>query len=607
MIQVDEMQDTHLAEYNVISLLAKHGNNLVLCGDFDQTIYEWRGSTPQKVIQRYAQEFPDHLTINFDENHRSTKTLIEAACAVVSTYSRNALPKPTSKVEVGPPIIIKGLINEFNEATWIAQEIKHLHQKGVKYSEIGVLTRSNKRATVVSKALESNGVPHLDAEKYQFFQRKEVKDCLSYLRFLLNPEDQPSFRRLLRSSGYNITNAVIDMIEDAEKTGLRLADFGSVTTLLLDDPYAILLKALESGSIIVFDCETTGLDPKVDEIVELAAYKILNGSVVEKFHRFIKPSRLVGDSFYIHGFSDNYLKQNGEDVRLVLSDFYQFCANSVLVGHNVKFDLKMIEAASYRQGYSFKYQAYYDTLIIAKRFLESSSYRLQDLAALLNLPHKPLHKASADIEATLDLLKYLRPLIKKTAPPRQEMVRCYAKLFRPLALQIARWKKLLKETRPYDLLEIILQESGLLELYKNCQQMASLDELMQTFIDKDDPKLHPVTALDAILKFASLAKNIDRIDIEERVAVITIHQAKGLEFQIVFMPGLTEKEFPNYYAIIEKRELEERRVFYVGLTRAKKQLFLSYYREDMYKSRTPSRFLRLIPSKVSQAARAGSE
>lgn len=610
MIQVDEMQDTHLAEYNIIAFLARYGHNLVLSGDFDQTIYEWRGSRPQNVIKRFTYDFPRHLTINFDENHRATKTLIEAACAVVATYSHNPFPKPAEKVEVGSPIIIKSLANEFREAAWIAEKIKQLHNKGVGYSQIGVLTRSNKRATVVSEALEKSRIPHLNAEKYQFFQRKEVKDCLSYLKFILNPEDQPSFRRLLRSVARDISPEIVKNIQAAEteSSGLCLSDFGSITTLLLNEPYAILLKAFESGSVIVFDSETTGLDPKTDEIVELAAYKILNGRVVEKFHRFIKPSRLVGESFYIHGFSDDYLEKNGQDAKLVLSDFDRFSANSVLVGHNVRFDLEMVEANSYRQGISFKYQVYYDTLIIAKRFLQESSYRLQDLADSLNLPHKPSHQAEADLAATWDLLNYLVPLIKITAPKRQSLVRNYAKQFRPLALQLDRWKRLLKETRPHELLIIALQESGLFDFYKNNpRQMASLDELVQTFIDRDDPKLHPRMALDSILKFAALAKNIDRIDLEDRVAVITVHQAKGLEFEVVFMPGLTEKEFPNYYALVENKELEERRVFYVGLTRAKKQLFLSYYQQDDYNFRIPSRYLRLIPKESIEQTKTGSE
>ena len=605
LIQVDEMQDTHIAEYNIIAFLAKHGNNLVLTGDFDQTIYEWRGSEPEKVIRCFSQDFPQHLTINFDENHRSTKTLVKAACSVVSTYNKNPLPRPAANMEIGSPIVIEGLLDEYSEAEWVANEVKNLHKSGIPYSKIGVLTRSNNRATVVSQAMQLMEIPHITADTYQFFQRQEVKNCLAYLRFLLNPEDQASFRRMLKN--YSINETVIDNIIAAESTGLRLSDFGSWSTLYFSDPFTPLLQALESGSIIIFDCETTGIDPKVDEIVQIAAYKIQNGRLLEEFHRLIKPTKSVGDSFYIHGFSDDYLNKRGEDGKTVLLEFKNFAANSVIVGHNVRFDLDMVQAVLQRYGLSFEQQYFYDTLIIAKRFLDEPSYRLGDLAKSLNLPHKPTHQADEDVAATWDLLRYLAPLIKKDASQRRQLVQSIAYLFWPLAAKIGKWKDLVKVNRPPEVLKIVLQESGLFDQYKDKPlKMVSFRELLNTCKIRDDHNLHPGLALDTFLKFASLAKNIDRIDTEERVAVITVHQAKGLEFDVVFMPGLIENEFPNWFALNENKEIEERRVFYVGITRAKKQLLLSYHLYSGDRYRKPSRYLRLIPQTTEQKIRTGS-
>ncbi|NLA58434.1 MAG: UvrD-helicase domain-containing protein [Firmicutes bacterium] len=604
LVQVDEMQDTHLVEYDIVAHLARRSQNLVLAGDFDQTIYEWRGSNPQKVLSQFKKDFPRYKEMTFTFNFRATRTLIAAAQAVVTSLS-NIKPQPAVSSVQGQPIVVHRARTEEGEANWIASQIRILHQQGTAYDRIGVLCRSNKRAQVISRALERRRIPHLTVETYEFFRRQEVKDCLAYLRMLLNPEDSVSLRRVLRRPPRGIGERTLQRIEESAGVGLRLPDLLNPAALETGDPFAPLLMALEYGTVIVFDCETTGIDPAVDEIIEIAAYKIHRGQLVDTFHRYITPSRSVGHSVHVHGLTDEFLAEQGKAPQIVLQEFQSFIGEGLLVGHNVVFDLRMLEAACHRHGIPFQRDSWVDTLSLARRFVQSDTYKLGDLADLLGLAQRPTHRALDDVGATWELLKYIVPKTKQGAQKRREMVQAVAHAFWPLAEQISHWQGLVQKLRPHQLLTWVLSESGLLEYYKREEKrMNNIQELLKTAQELDDPKLPPATALESFTSFAALARNIDRVDRAERVTVITVHQAKGLEFDVVFMAGLSHDEFPHYLSMKEGREEEEKRLFYVGITRAKQRLFMSYHQlTDKGYSRVPSRYLDLIPNTIE--ARSG--
>ena len=234
-------------EYEVVAHLARKAQNLVLAGDFDQTIYEWRGSVPETVIDRFRQDFPRQEYMTFVENHRATETLVRAAGSVVSALSKTA-PRPAKAATKGDPIMIHSAPDERSEAGWIAQEIKRLRRRGVPYKDIGVLCRSNKRARAVSGVLEAEQVPHITVEAYEFFRRQEVKDCMARLRFLLNSEDRVSARRILQRPASGVGDATMKRIEDAGKSGLRLTDLFSLSALDYGDPFELVLNAVQHGT-----------------------------------------------------------------------------------------------------------------------------------------------------------------------------------------------------------------------------------------------------------------------------------------------------------------------------------------------------------------------
>ena len=377
----------------------------------------------------------------------------------------------------------------------------------------------------------------------------------------------------------------------------RLTDLALAQPFINDDPLGNLLETYTTGSLVVFDVETTGVSIS-DDIIEIAAIQLVNGQPQAEFHAYISDAADVGNSQYIHGYSDLFLRQNGQPAHQVLNAFCRFAADAMLVGHNVGFDIKMVTAHTQKVGIQVPIWQWADTWNLAHRFIQTDSYSLENLAAQLGLTSIPNHQAMADVRTTVELLESLIPLVKDAADYRQAIVYKYGEVFEPLAQEITTWKKLGQTLRPAELLTHILQNSGLERHYASSQQRSqNLKRLIRIFQERDDAPLHPETALRNLLEFTALAKNLDQLSEQDnQVVIITAHQSKGLEFDNVFIAGMSEEEFPGYFSIQNGNLEEEKRLFYVALTRAKERLFTSCFTQDSQGySRLPSRFLKDLP------------
>ena len=238
-----------------------------------------------------------------------------------------------------------------------------------------------------------------------------------------------------------------------------------------------------------------------------------------------------------------------------------------------------------------------DTWNIANRFVSARNYRLETLVEMLGLPNRPTHRAMDDVLATVDLLGALIPLIMANTTQRRVLVNKFGKNFVPLAEQIAAWRLAMTRSRPARLLAQVLEESGLDAHYDGeTKRRAHLDRLLRIFEEHDQPDQHPETSLRNIVEFTALAKNVDYLSANDNQSpVITIHQAKGLEFDTVFIAGAVEDEMPDFRNNIGEKLLEEQHVFYVAMTRAKKHLYISGHRyNDWGRSRDLSRFVEAI-------------
>lgn len=600
-LQVDELQDTHLAEYQIVRTLARRSGNLAMIGDLAQTIYGWRGSQPDTVVQQFRDDFsPREIALVY--NYRATRNLLRAADSFAQACDgfdgRYTRLQPAPECAVGAKVVLAQRNDAWDEANWIKQRIVALRvaePESFKYGRVVVLTRTNQRAVVVHDALRSS-IPCMTVEQFSFFRRKEVKDALAYLRLLVNPNDMYALRRI---PIHGVANATLERIAQSGRSlGMNLTDLTRAQSLRDGEPYRYVLDAYEQGNLVVFDTETTGLDLKRDEVIEIAAVRIKQGGIVDQFHRYISVKK-VGDSTRIHGITDAQLAEQGEPAASVMRDFIAFCNGAVLVGHNVGFDLKMLSAHARRLDIALPQYAWLDTCDVARRFIQAPNYRLLTLVELLGLPNLPSHRGDADVLATVDLLRFLIRVMQVHTSGRVAIVAQYRQHFTALAEQLRAWEQASATERPAALLRQIVRETNLITRYPAGERDAradNIERLIRICRDHDDASLHPETALRAFLEYTALSKNNEQmLRDDDAVMICTVHQAKGLEFDHVFIAGAVEGEFPHLKSEDVDRQREEQRLFYVAMTRARKRLFISAHRQSEWGyQRNPSPYMSLL-------------
>lgn len=602
-IQVDEVQDTSHAEYRILRMMAERHGQLSFFGDVDQTIYGWRGSAPFEILDDYRAAFnPEE--IHLFRNYRSTRAILEA-CAALIRDCPNAVTKRIvpQQAEEGEPIRVEVLASPEQEAEWIGARITGLHQSGLRYRDCAVLTRNNFTARDISRVFERLGVPHIEVDQQKFFQRAEVKAALAHLRLLVSLHDGNSLMRVLKTPPKGIGEATIERLRGAPREcGLRITDMLDVRTLECGDPFASVIDALQQGRVVVFDTETTGTDTLNDEIVEIAAARCDENGVTAQFHAFVRPTRSVGASERVHGWSDEFLASEGRPIADVLREFRQFAGGCCLAGHNIAaFDMPILESAARRAG-DEDWSAFdvCDTLGLARRLLRLPRYTLSHIANSIGLRATPTHQAMDDVLATVELLQRLVAQLRNHADERKALVEAHQKQFLPLAKRIASWKQRMAEERPHELLRRIIDEGGVAEHFAaekdGHKRLKNLEELCRMVERNDMPALPPQEALVQVLNVASLGNDVERQTAEEdRVAILTVHQAKGLEFDTVFIAHASDDDFPSIRSKREGRYDEEHRLFYVAASRAKCRLFVTWPRVDKYgRRRVASPFLRMM-------------
>jgi len=382
---------------------------------------------------------------------------------------------------------------------------------------------------------------------------------------------------------------------DGQAAGLRLVDFIDSEAVRHGDP----LWGLGAKDVIVLDTETTGVDPSSDEVIEVAAVRLRDGIEVDHYQALIRPSRSVGDSEAVHHLSDALLAAEGRDGAEVMREFMAFCGDTAVCGHNVRFDLRMLAAHGERVGVPARFAGHFDSLRYARRLLREASYRLGDLAKALGLTADPTHRALDDVRTTVQLLQKLQAPAQQGAQTRRQLMEELSPAFEKLRTRLDEWATL--GERPGELARRLIEEGGLNAYYRSGRHAKTrradfLAQLPDRLDRLDTPSLAPTEAIRRALDKSALAREQDLLDDLNGVRVLTIHQSKGLEFDTVFVPGMVDGQFPSRVAVAAENTEEERRVFYVAVTRARKHLYLSWYERNRYGRQTPSRFLdNLVP------------
>jgi superfamily I DNA/RNA helicase len=213
-VMVDEFQDTNPAQLRLVRHLVTDHQNLVVVGDDDQSIYSWRGADPTNIL-RFAELFPGAKIVKLEQNYRSTKTILAAANDVIANNKQRHGKQLWSLHGGGEPITHAVAATAEDEARWVASEIAKLHKDGKPWQDIAVMYRSNLQAKAVEDELRQASVPYVMYGGQQFFERKEVKDVIAYLRVALNSRDELALRRVINYPARGIGATTVDRLVTA--------------------------------------------------------------------------------------------------------------------------------------------------------------------------------------------------------------------------------------------------------------------------------------------------------------------------------------------------------------------------------------------------------
>ena len=257
-ILVDEYQDTNKAQYTFIKLLAQKERNLFVVGDASQAIYGWRGADFRNILN-FSKDFPEGKIFNLEQNYRSTKKILTAATSVISKNRSHPVLNLWTKNQEGIPLILYEGKDEVEEAEYIIRTIEGLIKtsQGFDLKSFAILYRTNSQSRVLEEALLRSGMPYTLVGGTRFYERKEIKDVTAYLKLLVNPDDQISFRRAVNTPPRGIGPAALQnsqnpkvkgfwsIIKTLKEKSVQLQTIDIIDIVLTDTKY---LDFLEDGT-----------------------------------------------------------------------------------------------------------------------------------------------------------------------------------------------------------------------------------------------------------------------------------------------------------------------------------------------------------------------
>jgi len=302
-IMVDEYQDTNNAQYMLISLLAGKHRNLCVVGDDDQSIYKFRGANIRNILD-FEVEFPEVTVIKLEQNYRSTSNILSAANAVIANNSERKGKNLWTDRGEGDKITWYTAANEHDEGDYIGKAIEKLFESGIPYSECAVLYRINAQSRVIEEMLMRRGIPYHIHGGHRFYDHKEIKDIIAYLRIIYNSSDDVSLRRIINEPKRGIGKTTVDKAQ-------KIADEKNISlfSVLCDvDKYSELKRA--SANVKSF----------TEIISELTRLK-------GKLSLFDLTSRVMSDTGYsmmIKASDEKESKTRGENLDELLSVVKEF-------------------------------------------------------------------------------------------------------------------------------------------------------------------------------------------------------------------------------------------------------------------------------------------
>mgnify|MGYP005837487685 FL=1 len=225
-ILVDEYQDTNVAQYLWLRLLAQRHRNITCVGDDDQSIYSWRGAEVGNIL-RFEQDFPGAKVVRLERNYRSTGHILGAAGGLIARNRARHGKTLWTEGEAGEPVRIAGLWDEAEEARWIGQEIEALQRRGEPLASIAVLVRAGFQTRPIEERFIQMGLPYRVIGGPRFYERQEIRDAVAYLRLVASPDDDLAFERIVNLPRRGIGEAAMRTLHAAaRRTGTSLVRAG---------------------------------------------------------------------------------------------------------------------------------------------------------------------------------------------------------------------------------------------------------------------------------------------------------------------------------------------------------------------------------------------
>jgi len=307
-IHIDEYQDTNKVQYEIVRMLGGDNCNIFCVGDLDQNVYTWRGSTIENILE-FEREFPQATTIRLEENYRSTQTIIAISNDIIKKNVNRKEKTLYTKNPEGEKVTLSIGFDERDEAERIVARVDDLIHEGVPHEEIAVLYRANFQSRVLEEAFLSAGIPYRVLGT-RFFERKEVKDMLSYLRAALNPNSEPDILRTINTPTRGIGKVTVEKLLAGGREALsgrpreRVDEYYRILNATRNDvenkkPSEVLTALLERSGI---GTQLSGKGEEdaerlenIKELVSLAANRYDDDELPRGIERLLEDAALATD------------------------------------------------------------------------------------------------------------------------------------------------------------------------------------------------------------------------------------------------------------------------------------------------------------------------
>ena len=267
-ILVDEYQDTNRAQYRLITLLGGSQGNVVVVGDDDQSIYGWRGADVRNILE-FERDFPNAAVVRLEENYRSAPPVLALANAVISenTSRRGKVLRPTRAGST--PVVSVHALDERDEAEWVVEEIRVQRngRDGIQLRDMAILYRTNAQSRAFEEALRSKGTPYRLIGAVRFYDRREIRDLMAYLKLVANPRDDEAFRRAIAVPKRGLGDATIELLaQRARAAGVSLLA-AAERAELLDGIRPAARAALSAFGALLATLRTRATEAPVDVLL----------------------------------------------------------------------------------------------------------------------------------------------------------------------------------------------------------------------------------------------------------------------------------------------------------------------------------------------------